>query len=85
MMDRMISSHFVNFTQDGTESRRECVALFGEQRVPGLCTLETGFGVCEGHPCWKDCLAWACAGHDDDGGGVNRSYADSTRAERALI
>ena len=35
------SAHFVNFTQDGTESRRECVALFGEQRVPGLRTLET--------------------------------------------
>jgi hypothetical protein len=47
-------AHFVNFTQDGTESRRECVALFGEQGVPGLRTLQTGFGVCQGHPCWKD-------------------------------
>ncbi len=61
------SAHFVNFTQDGTESRRECVALFGEQRVPGLRTLETSFGVRECHPRWKYCLAWACAGHDDGG------------------
>lgn len=47
-------AHFVDFTQDGTEPRRECVALFGEQRVPCLRTLETGFGVCQGHSCWKD-------------------------------
>ena len=47
-------AYFVNFTQDGTESGCERVALFGEQRVPSLCTLETGFGVGQGHPCWKD-------------------------------
>ena len=47
-------AHFVNFTQDGTESSRECVALFGEQRVASLCTLETGFGVRERHPRWED-------------------------------
>ena len=59
-------AHFVDFSQDGTESGRECVALFGKQRVARLCTLETGLGVRERHPCWKDGLAWACAGHDDD-------------------
>ena len=59
-------AHLVDFAQDGTESCRECVALFGEQRVAGLRTLETGFGVRERHPCWEDGLAWASAGHDDD-------------------
>ena len=47
-------AHFVNFTQDGTEPCGECVALFGEQRVAGLRTLETGFGVRECHPGWED-------------------------------
>jgi hypothetical protein len=59
-------AHFVNFAQDGTESCRKCIALFGEQRVAGLRTLKTGFGVRERHPCWEDGLAWASARHDED-------------------
>jgi len=59
------TAHFVHFTKDGAESRRQCVALFGEERVARLCAFKTGFGVRERHPRWEDRFSWAGAGHDD--------------------
>ena len=58
-------THFVDFTEDGAETRRQCVALFGEQRVAGLGALETGFGVRECHPRGENGFSWAGAGHGD--------------------
>jgi hypothetical protein len=57
-------AHFVYFTKDGAESGRQCVALFGEERVARLCAFKTGFGVRERHPRWEDRFSWASAGHD---------------------
>ena len=43
----VLKAHFVNFTKDGAESRRQrvTVALFGEGRVARLCAFETSFGA----------------------------------------
>ena len=57
-------AHLVNFAQDRAEARRQCVALFGEQRMAGLRTLETSFGVRERHPRREDRFSWTSSGHD---------------------
>jgi len=62
--DLMMGAYLVHFAQDRAESRRQCVALFGEQRMSSLCTLETSFGVGECHARREDRFSWASARHD---------------------
>jgi hypothetical protein len=58
-----ITTHLVDFSQDRAKTRRQCVALFGEQRMSSLCAFQAGLGVRERHPRWENRFAWAGAGH----------------------
>ena len=57
------TAHLVDLLQDGPKPCRECVSLLGEQRMAGLCPLETQLCVRERHPRRKDILARSCARH----------------------
>ena len=53
----------VDPAEDRAETGGKGVALLGEERVSGLCSLESELGVRQRHPRWEDVLAGTGSRH----------------------
>ena len=59
LMCSLREPHLIDPSQDGSESRRECIALLREQRMARLRSLEPQFRGRQSHSCREDILSGA--------------------------